>query len=217
MTTSAPSLRKYPLNDATFFPGGRQLQQGEIVRQPDLAKTFHRLIAVEAAAAKTGGREAGLRAARDFFYKGDIAREIDAFSKANGGLMDYDDLANFSVKIEEPVSTNFRGYDVFACGPWCQGPVLPEALNILEGYDLKSLGHNSADYLHLIVSALDAAFSDRHAYYGDPDFVHVPIQGLLNKKYAATWRERIDRGPAGPRCRRPVTRGRSSQSWQAPD
>jgi len=193
VSTSAPDLRQYPLNDATFFPGGRQLGVGEVVRQPDLARTFRRLIEVEASA--SGGREAGLRAARDFFYRGEVAREIAQFSQENGGLLDYDDLAEFSVKVEPPVTTNYRGFDLYACGPWCQGPVLPEALNILEGYDLKTLGHNTPEYLHLVISALDAAFSDRHAYYGDPDFVNVPMDGLLNKEYAATWRARIDRGP----------------------
>src|SRR5947208_11768982 len=110
------------------------------------------------------------------------------FSRENGGFLDYDDLAEFSVKVEPPVKTTYRGYEVYACGPWCQGPVVPETLNILEGYDLRSLGQNSAEYLHLVVAALDAAFSDRHAYIADPDFVSVPIEGLLSKEYAAEWR-----------------------------
>lgn len=187
---SEDGLRRFPLNDATFFPDGQQIEVGQLLRQPDLARTFHRLC--EAERRVGGSREAGLRAARDLFYRGEIAREIAAFSQAQGGLLDYDDLAGFSVKLEPPVSTNYRGYDVYACGPWCQGPVVPETLNILEGYDLRALGHNTAEYLHLVVSALDAAFSDRHAYYGDPDFVRVPIRGLLDKTYAAEWRARID-------------------------
>ena len=187
--SAAADMRQFPLNDATFFPNGRQHGVGEIVRQPDLARTFRRLCEAEAG---VDGREAGLRAARDLFYRGEIAREIADFSQAQGGLLDYDDLADFSVKVEPPVKTTYRGYEVYACGPWCQGPVLPETLNILEGYDLRALGHNTPEYLHLVLSALDAAFSDRHAYIADPEFVRVPIDGLLGKSYAAEWRDRID-------------------------
>ena len=106
--------------------------------------------------------------------------------------MTREDLAAFSVEIETPVSASYRGYDVHACRPWCQGPVVPEALNILSGYDLGSLPHNSVDALHLIASALDAAFADREHFYGDPRFVDVPVDGLLDPGYAETWRERID-------------------------
>lgn len=188
LVTNRDDVARFPLNARIFLPGGVPPPVGQIVRQPELANTFRRLIAVEA---KSGPREAGLRAAREFFYKGDIARAMAEFSRSQGGLMEYDDIANFSVRLEAPVKTTYRGYEVYSCGPWCQGPTLPEALNILEGYDLKALGHNTAEYLHLVVSALDAAFADRHAYVADPDFVRVPVEGLLSKEYAAAWRQRI--------------------------
>jgi gamma-glutamyltranspeptidase/glutathione hydrolase len=187
LTAYGESIRKYPSN-LGFFDGDQPRPVGELLKQPMLANTFHRLIAAEASA---GDREGGLRAARDLFYKGDIAREIVAFNQENGGLLDYEDLAEFTVKLEPAATTTYRDYEVFACGPWTQGPVLPQALNILEGYPLRSLGHNSPEYLHLVISALDAAFADRHQYYGDPDFVQVPMDGLMSKAYAATWRERI--------------------------
>ncbi len=121
-----------------------------------------------------------------------------AFCRDMGGLLTREDLAGFRAKVEAPVMTTYRGYDVYACGPWCQGPVVLQALNILEGYDIASLPHNSAPVLHLILEALKAAFADRHAYYGDPDFVPVPIDGLLAKSYAAAWRDRIAPDRAHP-------------------
>ena len=187
LTAYSQSIRKHPSNDV-FFVDDRPRPVGELFRQPALAQTFRRLCEAEAGAR---GREAGLRAARDLFYKGDIARQIVAFNKANGGLLEYEDLAEFEVKLEPAARTTYRGYEIFACGPWTQGPVMPQALNILEGYPLRSLGHNSPEYLHLFISALDAAFADRHQYYGDPDFVQVPMDGLMSKEYAAAWRERI--------------------------
>jgi gamma-glutamyltranspeptidase/glutathione hydrolase len=120
------------------------------------------------------------------------------FSQENGGFLDYDDLAEFSVKVEQPVKTTYRGYEVYACGPWCQGPVVPQTLNILENFDLADLGHDSPEHLHLVAEALKASFTDRHAYYGDPDFVDVPIEGLLNKDYARQWAGRISRERAAP-------------------
>ncbi len=117
---------------------------------------------------------------------------IAQFVAERGGFITKDDLAAFSVDIETAVTANYRGYDVFACRPWCQGPVVLEALNILQGYDLGSLSHNSADALHLILEALKAAFADRERFYGDPNQVDVPIDGLLHPGYAETWRDRID-------------------------
>ena len=125
-----------------------------------------------------------------------------------------DDLARFRVGHEAPVQTNFRDFEVFACGPWCQGPVIPQALAILAGYDLKALGHNSADYLHLVAEALKLAFADRDRFYGDPDFIDVPLDGLLSPGYAAARRgaDSTRRAP-GRRCRHPATRARS---WRTP-
>mgnify|MGYP002866602337 FL=1 len=164
--------------------------------QKDLITTFERLIAAERGAG--GDRITGLKAARDLVYHGDIAREISAFSHQEGGLLRLEDLESFSVRIEPPCSTPYRGYQVFSCGPWCQGPTFPMALNTLEGFDLRSVGHNSADYLHLLIETVKATFADRHHYFGDPDFVQVPIDGLMSKEYADSRRESIDPGRAAP-------------------
>jgi gamma-glutamyltranspeptidase/glutathione hydrolase len=116
----------------------------------------------------------------------------------HGGLLTHQDLAEFRVKVEPPVSTRFHGYEVYACGPWCQGPVLPQVLNLLEGFDLASMGHNSSAYLHLLIEALKLVYADRERYYGDPEFVDVPIDGLLSKAYAKERSQRIDPEKACP-------------------
>src|SRR6266511_1043526 len=188
-------MRQWPSNREVFFPNGRPHRVGELVVQRDLAKTFRTLAEAEHAAAD---RVAGLEAARDLFYRGEIAHRIAEFSEAEGGLMEYEDLAEFRVRLEPPVRTRYRGYEVYACGPWCQGPMVPQTLNILEGYDLSSLGHNSPPYLHLIAEALKLAFSDRHNFYGDPRYVRVPISGLLDRRYAAERRQMIDPARAWP-------------------
>ena len=100
--------------------------------------------------------------------------------QAAGGLLTYEDLASFSVRVEPPEHITYNGYDVYTCGPWCQGPTLNMALKIVEGFDLKGIGHNTADYLHTVVESLKLAFADRHVYFGDPDFVQVPMAGLLD-------------------------------------
>ncbi|MFS8532836.1 gamma-glutamyltransferase family protein [Sphaerobacter thermophilus] len=187
----ADVISRWPSTAAIFLPGGEVPEVGDVLRQPDLARTFRRMIAAERAAAGRG-RVAGIEAARDLFYRGDIGKEIAEFITREGGFVSEEDMAEFHVDVEDPVHTSYRGVDVFACGPWCQGPVIPQTLNVLEGFDLRAMGHNSADYVHTVVSALDLAFSDREAYYGDPKFVDVPLDILLSKEYAARQRERID-------------------------
>lgn len=155
-----------------FFPGGKALAAGAVVVQRDLGRTFRRLMAAERAAA---GREAGLQAARDLFYRGELAEEMVRFNREQGGLLAREDLAGFAAKEEPPVSIDYKGTEVVTCGPWCQGPTLGMALGILAGFDLRGMGHNSADYLHTLIEALKLAFADRHSYVGDPDFVEVPI------------------------------------------
>jgi gamma-glutamyltranspeptidase / glutathione hydrolase len=155
------------------------------------------LIEAESGAAHLG-RETALRVARDRFYKGDIAERIAAFHAEQGSWLTLDDLKAFSVEVEEPLSIKYRGYDFYGCQPWCQGPVALQVLSILEGYDLRSLGQNSADTLHLVLEALKAAFADRERYYGDPRFVDVPTAGLLHPDYAAEWRGRISLDRAFP-------------------
>ncbi|RIK44452.1 MAG: hypothetical protein DCC58_08230 [Chloroflexi bacterium] len=132
-----------------------------------------------------GGRARGIEAARDEFYRGDIGKEIAEFIQSQGGFVSESDLAEFHSDIESPVSTTYRGVTVFACGPWSQGPVIPQTLNILERFDLAELGQNSADYIHVFSEALNLAFADRERYYGDPHFVDVPLDTLLSKSYAA--------------------------------
>ena len=182
---------------AVFMPNGRMHLVGEPLVQKDLARTFRRLAEVERANAHKG-REAAIRAARDYFYKGDIAEEMARFSHQQGGLITIEDLNDFSVKIEEPQAGRFKDYTVYTCGPWCQGPVVAQTLQMLEEEDLAGLGHNSPDYVHLVSQALNLVFSDRHHYYGDPDQVRVPIEGLLSKGYTRSRRNDIDMARAFP-------------------
>ena len=193
---SGDGVRNCPSTAEVYNPGGHIPQVGEIFVQKDLAETFKRMIKAERTA--SGDRHAGIRAARDLIYKGEIAHEIADFYRAEGGLLTYEDLASFSVRVEPPEHITYKGYDVYTCGPWCQGPTLNMALKILEGFDLKEIGYNTADYLHTVIESLKLAFADRHAYFGDPDFVQVPMAGLLDGRYAAERRAAIDPQHASP-------------------
>ncbi len=173
-----------------FYPAGEPTPRGEIFREPSLAQTFRELAQAEKKA--HGNRSAKLLAVRDLFYKGDIARRIAAFSENNHGLIAYSDLANYHAEIDEPKVGTYRGYEIYKPGFWTQGPVMIEALNLLEGYDLKAMGHNSPQYLHIVVEAVKLAFADRDAYYGDPKFSKIPEDILLSKEYAAERRKLID-------------------------
>jgi gamma-glutamyltranspeptidase/glutathione hydrolase len=183
--------QQWPTSARLYMPQGRLPEVGEIWRNPDLAQTFSLLLDAERAAASQG-RAAGLQAAREAFYRGDIARQIAAFAQREGGLLALEDLATFSTRVETPASTRYRGYEVFKCGPWSQGPVFLQQLRLLEGYDLRAMGHNSAAYIHLATEVSKLAFADREAYYGDPDFVHVPLPELLSDAYTAARRQLID-------------------------
>jgi gamma-glutamyltranspeptidase/glutathione hydrolase len=164
---------------------------GETIKLPTLAQTLKRMVEAERAASAKG-RAAGIAAARDRFYKGDIAQEMVAFLQEHQAPFDLSDFSEFYAKVEEPVSTNYRGYQVYKHGFGSQGPALLEALNILEPFDLKSMKHNSADYIHTIVEALKLAYADRDTYYADPAFVQVPGEGLLSKAYAKQRSSLID-------------------------
>src|SRR5262249_45276452 len=133
-----------------------------------------------------------LRAARDRFYKGDIARELASFSEANGGLFRYDDFAEYAAEVESPVSIDYRGYQIYKNPSASQGPTELIALNLLEGFDLKALGHNTPDFLHTSVEAIKLAMADREKYLGDQDFIKIPYDGLLSKDYARGRRSLID-------------------------
>ncbi len=184
-------LKQWPSSRDNFMPDGRVPEVGERFLQPDLARTFQRLIEAERASASEG-REAAIRSARDRFYRGDIAQEMAAFSEQQGGFITFEDIAEFAVKVEPPVTGTFRDYTIYTCDAWCQGPVVAQVLQMLEHDDLRSLGHNSADYIHLLSQALNLAFADRHEYFGDPDFVDVPIETLLSPSYTRGRRALID-------------------------
>jgi gamma-glutamyltranspeptidase/glutathione hydrolase len=183
-------LELWPASKAFFLPGGVAPERATIFREPTLTKTLRTLVAVER---KTpGNRAAKLHAVRDYFYRGTLARQMAAFSEHNGGLIAYRDLAGFHAESDTPRSTMYRGYEVVKPGFWTQGPVMLEALNLLEGYDLHSMGQNSPEYLHTVVEVVKLAFADRDRYYGDPKFSEIPEQTLLSKDYAAERRKLID-------------------------
>jgi len=187
----ARKLRKYPTSVKVYFPEDRRWQPGDIFRNPDLARTLRRL--VEAERRNLGrGRRAALRAARDRFYRGDMAREMARFSEENGGLFRYQDFAEYSAKVEEPVWADYHGYRLYKNASATQGPAELFALNILEGYDLKAMGHNSAAYIHASAEAMKLAMADRDKYLGDMDRIRIPYEGLLSKEYARERRKLID-------------------------
>ncbi len=167
---------------------------GEIFRQPDLEATLAKLVEAERRALAGGAsREAAIAAAYDRFYRGDIARELVRATREAGGLVTAEDLASWEVKIEQPVTTTYRGIEVAKLTHWVQGPVMLQALNILENLDLKALGYNSTRYIHALYQAMNLAFADRDFYYGDPYFPpREPIEGLLSKEYARQRFESID-------------------------
>jgi gamma-glutamyltranspeptidase/glutathione hydrolase len=186
------ATEQYEWSAKTYYPNGRIPDVGEMFRQPNLARTLRAIVRAEKASfARSKNRVTAIRAGRDAFYKGDIARRIAAVDHAAGGVFAYDDLASFHGTIEKPTTASFHGYDVYKAAPWNQGPVLLQTLNILEGVDLRKLGDNSAEYLHQVHEAIKLAYADRNAYYGDPAFVTVPIAGLLSKPYAAERRALI--------------------------
>jgi gamma-glutamyltranspeptidase/glutathione hydrolase len=184
------TLRQWPESRRTFLVHEGQPREapeaGEIFRQPDLAVTLRKLVQTEAQALKAGKtRKQAIMAAYDRFYKGDIAKEFARGSQELGGLHTAEDLANWRVYLEEPVSTNYKGVEVYKLTHWVQGPVMLQALNILEGFDLKAMGYNSARYIHTIYQSMSLAFADRDFYYGDSHFPpEEPIRGLLSKDYA---------------------------------
>lgn len=182
--------RRFPTTSQLLLRNGAPLPVGTLLVQSDLAATLRRMIRAEEQA-QSGGRRAGLEAARAEFYEGETAERITRFMESEGGLLRPPDLRNYRVRIEQPLRTTYKGYEVLSCGPWCQGPVLLQALNLLEGDDLAALEHNGAKHLHLVVESLKLAFADREAYYGDPAVVDVPMDALLSKAYARERRSLI--------------------------
>jgi len=189
---SVKYLDAWPASKRVYMPNGHTPKAGEIFRQPDLARTLRSMVEAEKKALAAGASRAkAIDAVRDYFYRGDIARRIDAFSKQNGGLLRYEDMAAFRVEPEEAVSTTFHGYTVYKPGFWSQGPAMVETLNILDGINLTGMGLNSADYIHTLTEALKLAYADRDTYYGDPKFVKIPMERLLSKEYGAERRKQI--------------------------
>ena len=182
----------WPSSKRVFLPNGHTPMPGTIFRQPDLARTLRLMAEAEQKALAAGkSRAAAIDAVRDFFYRGDIAKRIDAFSRDNRGLLRYEDMAEFKLQPEEPLSTSYRGYEVYKPGFWSQGPAMLEALNILEGFDLRAMRYNSAEYLHTMAETMKLAYADRDTYYGDPKFNNIPVARLLSKEYAAERRKLI--------------------------
>jgi len=189
--TRAPIFSAWPDAKRLFLPHGEVPKPGDIFVQADLAHTLREIVNAEKLGARRG-RHAGLVAAREYFYRGPIGKRIGDYMQTHGGLLAAADLARFQAKVGKPVEAEYRGYQVYKAGFWTQGPALVETLNLIEGYDLKSMGHNSATYIHTLTEAIKLALADRDRYYGDPDFVKIPMMELLSKNYAALRRPLID-------------------------
>ena len=193
MVSQKEASTAYPSTAETYYPDGNIAAVGEIFRQPNLAATFRAIAEAEQEALVGGAsREQAIRAGRDRFYKGDIAHRIADAVQRDGGLMTYEDLADYRGRFEAPATTTFHEYTVHKAGAWNQGPVLLQTLNLLEGFDLREMGHGSTRYIHTVIEAIKLAYDDRDSYYGDPDFTAVPLAGLLSKEYASERRKLID-------------------------
>lgn len=200
---------EWPSTADIYLDDGRVPDVGWLVRVPEWADTFARVIDVERRA-RRHGRRAALDAAVDHFYRGPIGGRLAEFAKdtevrdtlgVHRGLLTADDLARHKTRAERPLSVRYRGIDVYKCSTWSQGPVFLQQLNLLEGFDLASMGHNSADYIHTVIESAKLAFADRESYYGDPEFVDVPLARLLSKEYAAERRSLIDPAASSPDMR----------------
>lgn len=215
-----PQLREWPSSARVFLPEGRPLATGELLVQRELGDLFRRLIAVEEGA-RSRGREAAIMAARDEVYHGEIARALAAHARRTGSELDAEDLAAYRVEIGPSVSSRYRDVEVHACGPWCQGPLLPMVLNLLQKEDLERLGQGTAAHLHYLIEAIKVAAADREAFIGDPAQADVPIKGLLDPEYADERRRLIDPARAWPKLPPPGNpwryEGRSGPAGYVPE
>jgi gamma-glutamyltranspeptidase/glutathione hydrolase len=195
---------EWPTSAAVYLTNGGMPADGTLIRNPDWARSLKGAIDASLRAT-SNGREASIRAAIDYFYSGPVAKKavefasnnafMDGSGEAHTGLLALEDFADYGARgtqVEEPVSLEYHGVEVLKCGPWSQGPVFLQQLKLLDGFDLPRLGHNTADYLHTYLEASKLAFADRERYYGDPEFVDVPLGLLLSEEYAAERRELID-------------------------
>jgi gamma-glutamyltranspeptidase/glutathione hydrolase len=201
MSTAERFLNEWHSSAEIYLHGGQVPQVGDILVNREWARTFQEVVRIEDKARRSG-RSAGLQAARDWFYSGPIAEKIvrfmqtfkcgDIYGKEHHGLISLEDFERYHARFEEPITVNYRGFDVYKCGPWTQGPVLLQQLNLLEGFDLAKMGHNTAEYLHTLIECAKLAFADREQYYADPDYVKVPLDRLLSREYAKTRRRLVD-------------------------
>ncbi|WP_229405971.1 gamma-glutamyltransferase family protein [Micromonospora sp. NBRC 110038] len=196
ITARQRGYRNWPANAAIYLPEGRPPRVGERFVQTDLARSIQ--LMADAEAATTGGRLAGLEAARAVFYEGELAERMVAYHRENGGYLTARDLADFRCRREPVLTTRWRDFAVLTCGAWCQGPTLAQTLQILEAYGLQGLEHNSPGYVHLVVEALKGVFSDREHLYGDPAFVDVDVERLLSTAHAVARAAGIDADRAHP-------------------
>lgn len=207
INSQARRIREWKYSRPVFLPHTGQEREapvaGEVFRQADLAATFRKLIDAEAQALRRRRpRKEAIMAAYERFYRGDIAEEIVRAVQEEGGLFTREDLANWRVKIEEPLSTTYRDVTVYKLQQWQQGPAMLQALNILENADLRAMGYNSAQYIHTVYQAMNLAFADRDFYYGDPAFPpEEPMRGLLSKEYARARWAQMDHTRNDPRVK----------------
>lgn len=193
--------REWSASAKIYLPENRPPEVADIFRNSDWARTFKKVAEVEKKERRLG-RSAGITAAKDYFYRGPIAETIiefmqtykckDVYGQEHHGLLTLEDFSKYSARIEKPLTVNYRGYDVYKCDTWCQGAVLLQHLNLLEGYDLTFLGHNTTEYLHTYIECGKLAFADREHYYADPDFADVPLDMLLSKDYAKERRALVE-------------------------
>lgn len=198
LAKAATQFARWPSSAAVYLPGGRPPMPGERFVQADLGRSLQYMVDQERTAAAKGGRNAGLLAAHDAFYRGDIAQAIVKFHVESGGWLRAEDLADYRSEVSPGLVTRWKDVELWTCGAWCQGPALPQVLKLLERDDLAALGHNSPAYIHLLTEAVKLVFADRERYYGDPRHVDVPLAELLSDKYAMLRRGLIDAGKAWP-------------------
>ena len=198
ITAHKDIIKKFPTTAALFFQTGDIPKLNEMFYQKETAKSLKLLVKAEQEARAAGkSRHDSLQAARDMFYKGEIALAIAKFHEEQGGLFTYEDLANYHGKWEEPLVARYKNYEFYTNSTWNQGPVIVQMLNILDNFDLKALGHNSAEYVHVVSQAINLAMADREKFYGDPDFVKVP-KGLWSKEYGRDRAKLINMNQAFP-------------------
>jgi gamma-glutamyltranspeptidase / glutathione hydrolase len=194
---AADKIRRFPTSAAVYLKDGQGPPPGHLLVEAELAQTIKIMVAAEVKS-RARGRAGAIRAARDSFYKGEIAQRIADYHAREGGLLTTEDLADFSVEVAPALKTSFGEYEIASCGFWCQGPVLLQMMNLIESYDWRALGHNTPRALHILAEAMKLAFADREAYYGDPLYVKVPADGLLSKEYARARRALIREDRAWP-------------------